>query len=118
MPEKNFFSSPSRVKDRSSTDRTLALVPTLIGHTSFNNALHFVRAGWLSAVTLVEPVLAGAVAYFAWGEDITARVALGYLLVCLSVIVLVLDRPGSRGIGASIARASAREGADRHPNSA
>jgi drug/metabolite transporter (DMT)-like permease len=73
----------------------MALLPTMIGHTSFNNALHYIRAGWLSAVTLVEPVLAGAVAYFAWGENITGQVAVGYLLICLSVIVLVLDRPSS-----------------------
>ena len=79
----------------------MALLPTMIGHTAFNNALRYFRAGWLSAITLVEPVLAGTVAYFAWGEGLTCRVAAGYLLICLSVIVLVLDRPVNEGSGNS-----------------
>ncbi len=79
----------------------MALLPTMIGHTAFNNALRYIRAGWLSAVTLVEPLLAGIVAYFAWGEGLTYRVAAGYLLICMSVIVLVFDRPGNKGSGNS-----------------
>lgn len=71
----------------------MALLPTMIGHTSFNNALRYVKSGWLSAVTLVEPVLAGLVAYFAWDEKIGCWAVIGYVLICLSVLVLIFDRP-------------------------
>lgn len=67
----------------------LALGPTMIGHTSFNNALKYLKAGWLSVLTLTEPVFAAAVAYLAWEERVSGRAALGYLLICLSVLVLV-----------------------------
>lgn len=69
----------------------MALIPTMIGHTSFNNALQYISAGRISAATLSEPLLAGLVAYFAWGESISTGAAVGYLLICGSVLVLVLD---------------------------
>jgi drug/metabolite transporter (DMT)-like permease len=70
----------------------MALVPTMIGHTSFNSALRYIDAGRISAATLSEPVLAGLVAIFAWGEEITGQGIVGYLLICASVLVLVQDR--------------------------
>ncbi|MCP4603100.1 MAG: DMT family transporter [Proteobacteria bacterium] len=69
----------------------MALVPTMIGHTSLNNALRYIEAGRISTATLSEPVLAGFVAYFAWDESITGCAAVGYVLICASVLVLVLD---------------------------
>lgn len=69
----------------------MALVPTLIGHTSFNNALKYFDASRIAAATLVEPLLAGLVAFFAWGERITGPGAAGYLLICLSVLVLAFE---------------------------
>jgi len=69
----------------------MALVPTLIGHTSFNNALKHFDASRIAAATLVEPLLAGLVAFFAWGERVTAAGAAGYLLICLSVLVLAFE---------------------------
>jgi drug/metabolite transporter (DMT)-like permease len=78
----------------------MALVPTVIGHTSFNNALRHIDAGRISAYTLSEPLLAGLVAYLAWGEEITAGVLLGYGLISASVLVLVLEGQ-PRGDGAS-----------------
>jgi drug/metabolite transporter (DMT)-like permease len=70
----------------------MALVPTLVGHTSFNNAIKFIDAGRISAATLSEPLLAGLVAYFAWNEPITAGTAAGYALISASVLVLVSDK--------------------------
>jgi drug/metabolite transporter (DMT)-like permease len=83
----------------------MALVPTLIGHTAYNHALKYIPAGVLSVATLTEPVLAGMVAFFAWGEGITGWTALGYLLICLSVVVLarMTARPCRRGSPASAA---------------
>ena len=69
----------------------MALVPTVIGHTSFNNALKFIDAGRISAYTLSEPLLAGLVAYLAWDEEITIGVLVGYALVSASVLILVLE---------------------------
>jgi drug/metabolite transporter (DMT)-like permease len=79
----------------------MAIVPTGIGHTAFNAALGHLRTGWVSATTLVEPLLAGLVAFFAWDEQITPRVGLGYLLICASVLVMVSARsaPGSASTG-------------------
>jgi len=73
----------------------LALGPTLIGHTSFNHALRYVRAGWLSALTLTEPIFAAAVAWLAWSEKVAAAAAAGYLLICASVLLLVTGRSSS-----------------------
>jgi drug/metabolite transporter (DMT)-like permease len=67
----------------------MALVPTMIGHTSFNHALRYVPAGTISAATLTEPLLAGLVAAFAWGEEVSAPAIAGYALICASVLVLV-----------------------------
>lgn len=78
----------------------MALIPTLIGHTSFNNALRYIDAGRVSAYTLCEPFLAGLVAYFAWGEEITAALLVGYGLISISVLVLVFE-DSHRGIRSS-----------------
>jgi len=67
----------------------MALVPTVIGHTSFNHALNFIPAGRISAATLTEPALAGLVAYFAWSEPVSAQMLVGYGLIAGSVAVLV-----------------------------
>jgi len=69
----------------------MALLPTLIGHTSYNNALIHFDASRIAAATLVEPLLAGLVAFFAWGERITGPGAAGYVLICLSVLVLAFE---------------------------
>jgi drug/metabolite transporter (DMT)-like permease len=80
------------------TDRTwlcfllMALVPTLLGHTSFNYALRWIDAGRLAVFTLVEPALAGLVAWLAWGEEPGVGSIAGYALVCLSVLVLVTEK--------------------------
>ncbi len=76
----------------------MALVPTMLGHTSFNAALKYIHAGRISAATLTEPLLAGLVAFFAWGEGITVQVAVGYALICASVLVLAMDRPSARAV--------------------
>ena len=70
----------------------MALGPTGIGHTAINHALLHLPAGWVSSVTLAEPLLAGLVAYFAWGERITPLGLAGYVLICLCVLLLALDR--------------------------
>ena len=70
----------------------MALLPTLLGHTSFNYALRYINAGRISAATLSEPLLAGAGAFLAWGETITWQAVGGYVFISLSVLILVIDQ--------------------------
>jgi drug/metabolite transporter (DMT)-like permease len=70
----------------------MALVPTLIGHTSLNAAVRTVPAGRITALTLVEPLLAGTVAYFAWGETVSMGALVGFVLIGASVIAVATER--------------------------
>jgi drug/metabolite transporter (DMT)-like permease len=70
----------------------MALVPTMIGHTSLNTALRYMSAGRISALILVEPLLAGLVASLAWGEAITSATLAGYVLICGSVLMVATER--------------------------
>lgn len=70
----------------------MALVPTLLGHTGLNVALRYFDVSRLSVSTLSEPILAGLVAWLAWGEAITPQTVVGYALIVGSVLLLVLDR--------------------------
>jgi drug/metabolite transporter (DMT)-like permease len=70
----------------------MALLPTVLGHTSFNYALRYINAGRISAATLSEPLLAGIGAFLAWGETITWQAIGGYILISLSVLALVTDQ--------------------------
>jgi len=70
----------------------MALVPTVIGHTSLNAALRTVSAGRITALTLAEPLLAGTVAYFAWGETVSMGALAGYVLIGASVIAVATER--------------------------
>jgi len=67
----------------------LALLPTLMGHTSINYAVHYIKAGVISAATLTEPLLAGLVAWIVYDESISIQTAVGYVFIVLSVLVLV-----------------------------
>ena len=69
----------------------MALVPTILGHTSFNLALKYIDASRISVLTLTEPILAGLVALWAWGEVMTWQTIAGYVLICASVLVLSRD---------------------------
>lgn len=70
----------------------MALVPTLIGHTSLNAAVKYLPAGRITALTLSEPLLAGAVAVFAWGEIPSPGALAGYVLICGSVLITATGR--------------------------
>jgi drug/metabolite transporter (DMT)-like permease len=69
----------------------MAVVPTIIGHTSLNAASKYMNSGRISAYTLVEPLLAAVVACFVWNESITVFGTLGYAFICVSVILLVTE---------------------------
>jgi drug/metabolite transporter (DMT)-like permease len=81
----------------------MALVPTMIGHTSMNLALRYIDAGRISVLTLSEPIFAGLVAAWVWGEPMTVPTIVGYLLISSSVLVVMWDRGGSPWRGDSTA---------------
>ncbi len=84
----------------------MALVPTMVGHSSLNHAVRYIPASRISVATLSEPVLAGVVALFVWGEPVSFQTGAGYVFICLSVLVLALDQrterdePWASGAGA------------------
>ncbi len=69
----------------------MALIPTMIGHTSINHAVAHIHAGRISAALLMEPLTAGIGAAIFWGEGVGAHTVAGYVLICVSVLILVLD---------------------------
>ncbi len=71
----------------------MAAVPTGIGHTGINHALRYLSAARLSVLTLVEPPLAAAVAWWVWEESITGAMFLGFGLIAAAVLLLVTERP-------------------------
>jgi drug/metabolite transporter (DMT)-like permease len=73
----------------------MALIPTMIGHTSINHASPYIEAGRISAFMLMEPLTAGLGAAIFWGEGVQFHMVAGYALICVSVLILVLD-PASR----------------------
>ena len=75
----------------------MALVPTVIGHTSLNAAVRYVSAGRITALTLAEPLLAGAVAYFAWDETVSTGALVGYVLIGASVLAVATERRVEEG---------------------
>ena len=65
----------------------LALVPQLIGHTSYNWALKFFPPSFIAVVTLVEPVGSSILAYFLLGEGITWMRAVGGVLILVGIFI-------------------------------
>ena len=73
----------------------LALLPQLLGHSSFNWALGHLPAAYVAVATLGEPIGAAILAFFFLGEAPTILKALAAFLI-LSGIFLALERhPGS-----------------------
>ena len=69
----------------------LALLPQLLGHSSFNWALGHLPAAYVAIATLGEPIGAGILAYFFLGERPSALKAAAAALV-LGGIFLALDK--------------------------
>jgi drug/metabolite transporter (DMT)-like permease len=65
----------------------LALVPQLIGHTSFNWALRFFPPSFVAVVILAEPVGSTILAYFLLREGITHLRAVGGVLILSGIYI-------------------------------
>ncbi|MFQ5640747.1 MAG: DMT family transporter [bacterium] len=67
----------------------IAIFPQIIGHTSFNWALKFVSATVIAVVTLGEPIGASIMAFFIFGETLTAFQTIGGILILMGVALAI-----------------------------
>jgi len=65
----------------------LALVPQLIGHTTFNRALKYLAASMVAVAILGEPLGSTLLAYFILGEGLTAWKILGGISIFAGILV-------------------------------
>jgi len=71
----------------------IALIPQLIGHTTFNWALKYLPASMVAIATLGEPIGSSILAYFILHEGLTLWKMIGGVLI-LAGIVIALRRAG------------------------
>ncbi len=68
---------------------SLVLFPTLLGHASLIYVLKRFKVSLVSTATLAEPVLAGIVAFFLFGERLTTATIAGYFLIALGLLCMI-----------------------------
>ena len=73
----------------------LALLPQLIGHSTYNWALRFLPAAIVAVMTLGEPIGSATLAYFLLHEQPTAMVIIGGLLILAGIYITVRRPPNS-----------------------
>jgi drug/metabolite transporter (DMT)-like permease len=75
----------------------LALIPQLIGHTTFNWALKYLPASMVAITILGEPIGSAILAYFILGEGLTTWKILGGISIFIGIlIVLKKETPNSK----------------------
>ncbi len=70
----------------------LALLPQLVGHSTYNWALRFLPAAIVAVVTLGEPVGSAVLAYFLLREQPTVAVLVGGVLILAGIYIAVRRR--------------------------
>ncbi len=73
----------------------MALLPQLIGHTSFNWAVRWVSPTTVTLVILLEPVGASLLAFWGFGEVPGGRVLVGAVGLLTGVAIAVLSPPNA-----------------------
>ncbi len=68
---------------------SLAIIPTILGHTFLNFSLTEIKASTLSILTLTEPVMAAFGAYIFYGENITLVSVIGFTLITISAVLIL-----------------------------
>lgn len=76
----------------------IALVPTLLGHTMLNRATKVFPPYVVNLSVLVEPLIAGTLAFYIFAEVPTGNVLLGAAFIVAAVAVEVLGGPGARPV--------------------
>ena len=65
----------------------LALIPQLLGHSSYNWALGYLPAAFVSVTLLGEPISSAILAYFILGETPTALMIFGAILILIGIYI-------------------------------
>jgi drug/metabolite transporter (DMT)-like permease len=65
----------------------LALIPQLIGHTTFNWALKYLPASMVAIAILGEPIGSTILAYFVLGEGLTIWKVIGGILIFAGILI-------------------------------
>jgi len=71
----------------------LAVVPQLIGHSSFNLALRMIPVTFVSVAILGEPVGATLLGYFILGEVPTVKELIGGVLILAGIFIVLRQMP-------------------------
>ncbi len=69
----------------------MAIIPQLLGHTSFNWALKHIKANAVAIATLGEPIGASILAYIIFHQSISLMKALGMAIVLLSIATAIKE---------------------------
>jgi drug/metabolite transporter (DMT)-like permease len=72
----------------------LALIPQLLGHSTFNWALRYLSATYVSITLLGEPIGSAILAYFFLNEIPTGLMVFGAILILIGIFVASNDKPG------------------------
>jgi drug/metabolite transporter (DMT)-like permease len=71
----------------------LALIPQLIGHTTFNWALKYLPASMVTITILGEPVGSTILAYFILSEGLTPWKVIGGILIFAGILIALRRKP-------------------------
>ncbi len=71
----------------------MALVPQVMGHTSFNWAVRWVSPTLLTLIILLEPIFASLLGYLLFAEIPGAIMLIGTLVLLTGVAIAVTDQP-------------------------
>lgn len=74
----------------------MALLPQLAGHTMMNWSLRHFSAATVGTATLLEPVFAGALAWWILGERVSVLQMVGGLVLLGSIAFILTDRQAGR----------------------
>ena len=84
----------------------LAVVPQVVGHTTFNWALKFIPPTTVSVLILGEPIGATILAYFVFDETVSLRKGVGLLILAAGILLSAGTVPGNGGSGRTDAKGS------------
>jgi drug/metabolite transporter (DMT)-like permease len=77
----------------------LALIPQLIGHTTFNWALKYIPASFVALIILGEPVGSTLLAYFILSEGLTVWKVAGGILILTGILTAAHRRAHEEVVG-------------------
>jgi drug/metabolite transporter (DMT)-like permease len=73
----------------------LAIIPQLMGHTSFNYVLKFFPATYVSIATQLEPAASAAIAYFLFSEVPSVVQIIGSIVILAGILLATLGQSRS-----------------------